>query len=160
MVRNNRQSLQGSMSQLRSAHDDDASRRNLTSNPTQRTLFTPPPTVYPVKADCFHGDNFTTCHSKPSSNIMQLAPTITPSAFLQHSHALDVTNDTVKSPADYTIPFTKFLTENPTVFHCIDHFESKLSKAGFTKVGSSPNYYLPSLLMMVSSANVARGMIQ
>lgn len=37
-------------------------------------------------------------------------------------------------PADYTRPFCEFLTENPTVFHAVDYFAIKLTKAGFEKL--------------------------
>lgn len=40
----------------------------------------------------------------------------------------------LKSPAEYTKPFTDFLTENPTVWHAVSYFEDKLQKAGFTKL--------------------------
>lgn len=40
----------------------------------------------------------------------------------------------LKSPEAYTQPFCSFLTENPTVWHAVDHFERKLTKAGFQKV--------------------------
>jgi hypothetical protein len=41
----------------------------------------------------------------------------------------------IKDPAAYTKPFCDFLTENPTVFHAVAHFEERLGKAGFVKVG-------------------------
>jgi hypothetical protein len=41
----------------------------------------------------------------------------------------------IKDPAAYTKPFCDFLTENPTVFHAVAHFEERLEKAGFVKVG-------------------------
>jgi aminopeptidase I len=41
----------------------------------------------------------------------------------------------LKSPEAYTQPFCDFLTENPTVWHAVDYFETKLKKAGFKKVG-------------------------
>lgn len=37
-------------------------------------------------------------------------------------------------PADFTKPFCEFLTENPTVFHAVDYFATKLTKAGFEKL--------------------------
>lgn len=40
----------------------------------------------------------------------------------------------VLSPESYTKPFCDFLTENPTVFHAIDYFANKLTKAGFKKL--------------------------
>ena len=35
------------------------------------------------------------------------------------------------SPEKYTQPYLKFMTENPTVFHAVDHLTSKLAKAGY-----------------------------
>jgi hypothetical protein len=43
----------------------------------------------------------------------------------------------ILSPEAYTKPFCDFLTENPTVFHAVDYFEKKLSKAGFRKVSTA-----------------------
>ncbi len=40
----------------------------------------------------------------------------------------------LKSPEAYTQPFCDFLTDNPTVWHTVNHFETKLEKAGFKKV--------------------------
>lgn len=40
----------------------------------------------------------------------------------------------LRAPEAYTQPFCDFLTENPTVFHTVAHFEKKLEKAGFEKV--------------------------
>lgn len=40
----------------------------------------------------------------------------------------------LKAPEAYTKPFCDFITENPTVFHAVDHFAKKLEKAGFKKV--------------------------
>lgn len=42
--------------------------------------------------------------------------------------------DALKAPEAYTQPYCDFMTENPTVFHAVDHFEKKLEKAGFKKV--------------------------
>lgn len=39
----------------------------------------------------------------------------------------------LKGPEAYTRPFCEFLTENPTVFHVVQYFESRLEKAGFEK---------------------------
>jgi hypothetical protein len=44
---------------------------------------------------------------------------------------------TLKSPEEYTQPFCDFLTENPTVFHTVDHFGKKLTDHGFKKVCAS-----------------------
>lgn len=46
--------------------------------------------------------------------------------------------NTLKSPEEYCKPFCDFMTENVTVFHAVDAFEKKLTKAGFKKV-CSPN---------------------
>jgi hypothetical protein len=46
-------------------------------------------------------------------------------------------DNSLKVPEAYTQPFCEFLTENPTVFHTVDHFEKKLSKAGFIKASSA-----------------------
>jgi hypothetical protein len=43
-------------------------------------------------------------------------------------------DNALKIPEAYTQPFCDFLTENPTVFHAVSHFETKLEKAGFKKV--------------------------
>lgn len=43
----------------------------------------------------------------------------------------------VKEPEEYTKPFCDFLTENPTVFHTVDHFAKKLTAVGFKKVSFS-----------------------
>lgn len=40
----------------------------------------------------------------------------------------------LKSPEAYTQPFCDFLTDNPTVWHTVNYFETKLEKAGFKKV--------------------------
>lgn len=37
-------------------------------------------------------------------------------------------------PEAYTKPFLDFLTENPTVFHAVDYFKTKLNHRGFTEV--------------------------
>lgn len=37
-------------------------------------------------------------------------------------------------PEEYTKPFCDFLTENPTVFHSVDYFKTKLEANGFQKV--------------------------
>jgi hypothetical protein len=36
--------------------------------------------------------------------------------------------------AEYTTPFTDFLTDNPTVFHTVAHFEKQFVDAGYTKL--------------------------
>jgi hypothetical protein len=40
----------------------------------------------------------------------------------------------VKPVEEYTKPFCNFLTENPTVFHAVDYFKTKLKANGFTEV--------------------------
>ncbi|EXJ60629.1 hypothetical protein A1O7_04782 [Cladophialophora yegresii CBS 114405] len=35
------------------------------------------------------------------------------------------------APEKYTQPYLHFMTNNPTVFHAVDHFTSKLAKAGY-----------------------------
>lgn len=40
-------------------------------------------------------------------------------------------------PEAFTKPFCDFLRENPTVFHTVDHFKSKLSRFGFEEVRDS-----------------------
>ncbi|EXJ74666.1 uncharacterized protein A1O5_01359 [Cladophialophora psammophila CBS 110553] len=35
------------------------------------------------------------------------------------------------SPEKYTQPYLDFMTQNPTVFHAVDHFTAKLAKAGY-----------------------------
>lgn len=37
-------------------------------------------------------------------------------------------------PEAFTKPFLDFLLENPTVFHAVDYFKSKLNDAGYTEV--------------------------
>lgn len=37
-------------------------------------------------------------------------------------------------PEEYTRPFCDFLQENPTIFHAVDYFKSKLAKRGFQEV--------------------------
>jgi hypothetical protein len=42
--------------------------------------------------------------------------------------------NSLKRPEAYTQPFCDFLTDNPTVWHTVNYFETKLEKAGFKKV--------------------------
>lgn len=37
-------------------------------------------------------------------------------------------------PEEFTKPFCDFLTENPTIFHTVDHFRGKLGDAGYKEV--------------------------
>ncbi|CZT50441.1 related to vacuolar aspartyl aminopeptidase Lap4 [Rhynchosporium secalis] len=50
------------------------------------------------------------------------------------SNGLKREGSTLKAPEAYCQPFCDFLSGNPTVFHAVDYFESKLEKAGFTKL--------------------------
>ncbi|KAG4442037.1 hypothetical protein IFR05_002505 [Cadophora sp. M221] len=50
------------------------------------------------------------------------------------SNGLKLEGSTLKSPEAYCQPFCDFLTENPTVFHAVDYFGTKLEKAGFKKL--------------------------
>jgi aminopeptidase I len=38
-------------------------------------------------------------------------------------------------PEAFTEPFTRFLTENPTIFHAVEYFKEKLAAVGFSEVG-------------------------
>lgn len=46
----------------------------------------------------------------------------------------------LKKPEDYTQPFLEFMTENPTVFHTVTHFEEKLTHAGFKKLSERKSW--------------------
>ena len=37
-------------------------------------------------------------------------------------------------PEAYTKPFCDFLTENPTIFHAVEYFKTKLEKLGFVEL--------------------------
>ncbi|KAL2067602.1 hypothetical protein VTL71DRAFT_2027 [Oculimacula yallundae] len=50
------------------------------------------------------------------------------------SRGLKLEGSTLKSPEAYCQPFCDFLTENPTVFHAVDYFGTKLERAGFKKL--------------------------
>lgn len=39
-------------------------------------------------------------------------------------------------PEAFTKPFLDFLLENPTVFHAVDYFKSKLNDSGYTEVNA------------------------
>ncbi|KAK3378481.1 peptidase M18 [Podospora didyma] len=43
-------------------------------------------------------------------------------------------------PEDFTKPYLKFMTENPTVFHAVGYFKEKLAKAGYTELPSRENW--------------------
>lgn len=62
-----------------------------------------------------------------------------------------------KGPEAYTQPFCDFLTENPTVFHAVSHFEKKLEKAGFVKVCSFSIYLKSRALIVTSFPNAKLG---
>ncbi|KAF8423369.1 putative vacuolar aspartyl aminopeptidase Lap4 [Tirmania nivea] len=42
--------------------------------------------------------------------------------------------------SEYTLPFLNFINENPTVFHAVEYFESKLHKAGYIKLNERENW--------------------
>ena len=42
-------------------------------------------------------------------------------------------------PENYTTPFCEFLQENPTIFHTVDHFKSRLAKRGYKEVSRLPS---------------------
>lgn len=50
------------------------------------------------------------------------------------SEAQRLTPRAADKPEAYTKPFCDFLTENPTIFHTVDHFKKKLSDAGFSEL--------------------------
>ncbi len=50
------------------------------------------------------------------------------------AHAAAAADPQPKKPEEYTKPFCDFLTENPTVFHAVGHFEERLQKEGYEKV--------------------------
>lgn len=74
-----------------------------------------------------------------ASPVASPAPSTEPATSQQSAKLLD--------PAAYTKPFCDFLQENPTVFHVVDHFRSRATKAGYTEVrqtrGTAPalRYY-------------------
>lgn len=49
-------------------------------------------------------------------------------------HQPPVTPRSTDKPETYTKPFCDFLTENPTVFHAVDYFKTKLSDSGFKEL--------------------------
>jgi hypothetical protein len=53
----------------------------------------------------------------------------------QSEHSKPSTSAADIKPEDFTKPFCDFLTENPTIFHTVDHFKNKLNKAGYKEVG-------------------------
>lgn len=45
-----------------------------------------------------------------------------------------------KHASEYTQPFLDFINQNPTVFHAVEYFESKLHKAGYIKLNERENW--------------------
>ncbi|KAF3804202.1 Vacuolar aminopeptidase 1 [Colletotrichum gloeosporioides] len=45
-------------------------------------------------------------------------------------------------PEAYTQPFVDFLTENPTIFHAVSYFKTKLAAAGFTELPARDSWKL------------------
>jgi aminopeptidase I len=43
-------------------------------------------------------------------------------------------------PEAFTQPFCEFMTENPTVFHAVDHFKTQLGAVGYKEVRFPPSY--------------------
>jgi len=43
-------------------------------------------------------------------------------------------------PSTYTQPFMDFISNNPTVFHCIGHFSQRLAKNGFTALSERDDW--------------------
>lgn len=37
-------------------------------------------------------------------------------------------------PEAFTKPYCEFMTENPTIFHAVDHFKAKLQSVGYSEV--------------------------
>lgn len=108
------------------------------NQPSSQHAQSPHRTLY-EEAERFYGDNFATYDWKPSARQVQHASTapspIVPIPFREHGRTAPTPEtNRLKSPAEYTQPFADFLTENPTVFHAVDHFSTKLSKAGFIEV--------------------------
>jgi aminopeptidase I len=44
-------------------------------------------------------------------------------------------------PEAFTKPFLDFLRENPTVFHTVDYFKTKLNASGYVEVFCAPGFY-------------------
>ncbi|TEY86570.1 hypothetical protein BOTCAL_0006g00500 [Botryotinia calthae] len=77
-------------------------------------------------ATCGAQTLFETFHSTNGSLIPRNLDTRAPNA-AKHATVL-------KDPEDYAEPFVNFMTENPTVWHAIQYWETKLEDAGFTKL--------------------------
>jgi len=90
----------------------------------------------PYPAIAFHGEE--SAKDKALSNLYSSQPTLSSYDYLKSVGQLPqsslITDNALKIPEAYTQPFCDFLTENPTVFHAVSHFETKLEKAGFKKV--------------------------
>ncbi|KAF3919061.1 hypothetical protein ABW21_db0202986 [Orbilia brochopaga] len=43
-------------------------------------------------------------------------------------------------PEDYTNPFLKFITDSPTVYHCVDAFATRLKANGFTELSEREDW--------------------
>ncbi|KAH6691390.1 aminopeptidase I zinc metalloprotease [Plectosphaerella plurivora] len=111
MVRQTRESLQARASslslRLQAMEGASASTTTSTSSPTMPTLFS----------------------NSPHSARPQPQPASRSSKTIPRE-----TRRTVGKPESYTKPFCDFLAENPTVFHTVDHFKTKLSDAGFKEL--------------------------
>lgn len=63
---------------------------------------------------------------------------------LQPLEALSLSDGKLRAaslnPSDFTVPFLKFMTENPTVFHAVDYFSKKLEAKGFKKLSERANW--------------------
>jgi hypothetical protein len=62
----------------------------------------------------------------------------------------------LKKPEAYTQPFCDFLTDNPTVWHAVEHFEHRLAKAGFQKVCLSCSRWAPTSYRSVADHRSSR----
>ncbi|TVY13395.1 Vacuolar aminopeptidase 1 [Lachnellula arida] len=72
---------------------------------------------------------------KERTSMMQLQP---PSSLI--TKGLLGVDNALKIPEAYTQPFCDFLTDNPTVFHAVSHFETKLKNAGFKKLSERSSW--------------------
>lgn len=108
----------------------------------------PLPVTYPAK-DCVYDSATGKWGYKERQNIEKIAGPPAKSLFDNFNETIPelpkkslITKglareeNALKGPEAYTKPFCDFMTENPTVFHAVDHFEKKLGKAGFKKVCS------------------------
>ena len=51
-----------------------------------------------------------------------------------------------EKPEAFTKPFCDFLQENPTIFHAVDYFKTKLAHAGYKEVRRQMRVPLPSIM--------------